>query len=35
MIEDTMEGLDDEDMDEEIDTEVAKVLDELTSGNCY
>lgn len=31
-MEDTMEGLDPEDMDEEVDEEVEKVLFELTAG---
>jgi hypothetical protein len=32
MLEDTMESLDEDDMDEEVDDEVQKVLDELTAG---
>ena len=32
MLEDTMETLDEDDMDEEVDDEVQKVLDELTTG---
>ena len=32
MIEDTMDNLDEDDMEEDVDSEVAKVLDELTAG---
>lgn len=36
MLDDTMDTLDEDDMEDDVDAEVAKVLDELTSGiYCY